>query len=331
MQCAMCSTPLLDKCRQFSIAETMFQIGRNFKYSECSHCLSLNLIEPISAETPLYPENYYSFSKDPLEVFNSFLPRLIASFLGRLAFNGRGSLLRFVQSRAPMREIRTLASMLIAVSTARSKIPFQRILDVGTGSGVLPFVVSLAKPEYVLGIDPFLASEKSVGCFELQQSHILQIKDSFDLILFNHSLEHLENIQESLSYAREILSNNGRIIVRIPTVSSYAWEHYRESWFQLDAPRHLCIPSRDGLAQLTKSCGLEIETGYDDSTESQFWLSEVIKNGMSTMDPSTKFSTFRTSTFSKTEMRRMRAEAKSLNESQTGDQTVLILRKSAVS
>ncbi len=324
----MCSTPLTDNCRQFSIAESMFRIGVNFTYSECSHCSSLNLVEPISTETSLYPDNYYSFSNDPIEVFNKFFPRLIATFLGKLALRGRVSLLRFIQSRAPIREVRTLASMLVAVSNARNEKSFERILDVGTGSGVLPFVISLAKPKYVLGIDPFLTSEKSIGCFELKQYQILQIDELFDLVLFNHSLEHLENIQDSLKQAQQCLSKNGRIIVRIPTVSSYAWKHYQESWFQLDAPRHLCIPSRDGLAQLAKSCGLEIEKSYDDSTESQFWLSEVIKNGKSTMDPFTNFSTFQASTQSKLQMRKMRVKAKSLNKSQNGDQTVLILRNS---
>ena len=322
----MCSTPLTDNCRQFSIPEAMFRIGMNFTYSECSHCSSLNLIQPISNETPLYPDNYYSFSKDPFEVFNNYLPRLITAFLGKLALRGRVSLLRFVQSHAPIREVRTFASMLVAVSNARNENSFQRILDVGTGSGVLPFVISLAKPKYALGIDPFLTFEKSIGCFELKRLNIMQIDESFDLILFNHSLEHLENIQDSLKHAQQCLSQNGRIIIRIPTVSSFAWKHYRECWFQLDAPRHKCIPSRDGLAQLAKSCSLEVERKYDDSTESQFWLSEEIQNGHSMMDPSNKFLTFRTSTHSKLHMRKMQIKAKALNESHNGDQVVIVLR-----
>jgi SAM-dependent methyltransferase len=284
------------------------------------------LLQPTSPEIQLYPDNYYSFSKDPVEVFDNFLPRLVATFLGKLALKGRVSVLRIVQSHAPIREMRTLASMLVAVSNSRNKKSFRRILDVGTGSGVLPFVISLAGPKYVLGIDPFLTFEKSIGCFELKQLNILQITESFDLILFNHSLEHLENIHDSLKHAQQCLSQNGRIIIRIPTVSSFAWKHYRECWFQLDAPRHICIPSRDGLSQLAKSCGLEVESNYDDSTESQFWLSEEIQNGNSTMDPSNEFSTFRTSTHSNLQMWKMRIKAKSLNKSHNGDQVVMILR-----
>jgi len=33
----------------------------------------------------------------------------------------------------------------------------------------------------------------------------------------------------------------GWCVIRIPTVSSFAWEHYREQWVQLDAPRHFFL------------------------------------------------------------------------------------------
>ena len=136
----------------------------------------------------------------------------------------------------------------------------------------------------------------------------------------------MHNIADSLAHAQKLLQPNGMIIVRVPTVSSQAWDTYRENWFQLDAPRHTCIPSRRGLEKLATSCGLQIVKSYDDSTDTQFWLSEAVSKGLSTMDVNTGYTSYLTNTHSRQKKRFMRRAARGNNRANRGDQTVLILR-----
>ena len=326
MQCLICSSLISDESREYLIDETMFRIGQSFRYRECEQCGSVNLAEKVSSETKLYPDNYYSFSVDPAKAFEGLAPRLLATAMAKSSLKGNRLLLRLVFRYAPIQQARTLASILLSISAANSGSVNKKILDVGTGSGVLPFVLSLAKRSYTSGIDPFLTTEKLTKHFGLQQASVLDISESFDLILFNHSLEHMHNIADSLAHAQKLLHPNGTIIVRVPTVSSQAWDTYRENWFQLDAPRHTCIPSRKGLEQLATSCGLQIVKSYDDSTDTQFWLSEAVSKGLSTMDVNTGYTSYLTNTHSKPKKRLMRRMARENNRVQRGDQTVLILR-----
>jgi SAM-dependent methyltransferase len=322
----MCSSQILEDSREYLIDETMFRIGKSFRYRECECCRSLNLADTISNDTKLYPENYYSFSIDPIKVFNKRLPRLLATVMATSSLRGQSLFLRFISNYAPIREVRTLASILLSISAASSGSRIQKVLDVGTGSGVLPYVLGLTNCSYTLGIDPFLAIEQSMKGFELRRAKVLDIAEKFDLILFNHSLEHMHDITESLTHAKTLLEPDGTIIVRIPTVSSEAWDTYQESWFQLDAPRHICIPSRNGLVQLANSCGLEIVVAYDDSTDTQFWLSDAVRNGFSTMDATTGYTTYLPNNYSKRMKHKMRRSAKKNNALNRGDQTVLLLR-----
>ena len=326
MQCLICGSLLSDNGREYLIDETMFRIGQSFRYRECEQCGSVNLAEKVSSETKLYPDNYYSFSVDPAETFNGFLPRFLATAMAKSSLKGNRLFLGFMFRYAPMREVRTLASILLSISAANSGSVSKRILDVGTGSGVLPFVLGLANQSFTIGIDPFLATEKQTKNFELKRASVQDIHESFDLILFNHSLEHMHDIVQSLTHAKNLLEPGGSIIIRIPTVSSQAWDTYRENWFQLDAPRHTCIPSRKGLEQLATSCGLQIMKSYDDSTDTQFWLSEAVCKGLSTMDVNTGYTSYLTNTHSRQKKRFMRREARKNNSEHRGDQTVVILR-----
>ena len=304
----------------------MFRIGQRFRYRQCEQCESVNLAEKVSSDTKLYPDNYYSFSVDPAQTFNGFLPRFLAAAMARSSLKGNRLFLGFMFRYAPMREVRTLASILLSISAAYSGSVSKKILDVGTGSGVLPFVLGLANRNFTIGIDPFLATERKTKSFELKQASIQDIRETFNLILFNHSLEHMHDIGQSLKHAKNLLEPGGSIIIRIPTVSSQAWDTYRENWFQLDAPRHTCIPSRIGLTQLASSCGLQIVKSYDDSTDTQFWLSEAVAKGLSTMDATTGYTSYLTNTHSRQKKRSMRREARKNNREHRGDQTVLILR-----
>ena len=326
MQCLICGSLLSDNGREYLIDETMFRIGQSFRYRECERCESVNLAEKVSSDTKLYPDNYYSFSVDPAQTFKGFLPRFLATVMTKSSLKGNRLFLGFMFRYAPMREVRTLASILLSVSAAYSGSVSKRILDVGTGSGVLPFVLGLANRSFTIGIDPFLATEKKTKSFELRQASVQDIHETFDLILFNHSLEHMHDIEQSLAHAKSLLESGGTIVVRIPTVSSQAWDTYRENWFQLDAPRHTCIPSRKGLEKLATSCGLQIVKSYDDSTDTQFWLSDAVAKGLSTMDATTGYTTYLTNTHSRQKKRFMKRAARENNRTHRGDQTVLILR-----
>ncbi len=299
MQCLICGSLLSDNGREYLIDETGFRIGQSFRYRECEQCGSVNLAEKVSSDTKLYPNNYYSFSVDPAQTFDGFLPRFLATAMAKSSLKGNRLFLGFMFRYAPMREVRTLASILLSISAAYSGSVSKKILDMGTGSGVLPFVLGLANRSFTIGIDPFLTTEKQTKSFELKRASVQDIHETFDLILFNHSLEHMHDIERSLAHAKSLLEPGGTIIVRIPTVSSQAWDTYRENWFQLDAPRHTCIPSRKGLEKLATSCGLQIMKSYDDSTDTQFWLSEAVSNGLSTMDATTGYTSYLTNTHSR--------------------------------
>jgi 2-polyprenyl-3-methyl-5-hydroxy-6-metoxy-1,4-benzoquinol methylase len=322
----MCSSPILENSREYLIEETMFRIGQSFRYGECEQCGSLNLAEEVSSDTKLYPDNYYSFSVEPENAFESFAPRLLATAMAKSSLKGNRLLLRFVSRYAPIQQARTLASILLSISASNSGSVSKKILDVGTGSGVLPFVLGLANRSFTIGIDPFLATEKQTNSFELKRAAIQDIHETFDLILFNHSLEHMHNIANSLAHAKSVLEPSGTIIIRIPTVSSQAWDTYRENWFQLDAPRHTCVPSRKGLEKLATSCGLQIVKSYDDSTDTQFWLSEAVSSGLSPMDVNTGYTSYLTNTHTRKKKLAMRRAARKNNRTHRGDQTVLILR-----
>lgn len=61
---------------------------------------------------------------------------------------------------------------------------------------------------------------------------------------------------------------------RLNGVDSHAWNHYREHWFQLDAPRHFYLHSLRSMQILCEKSDLRIDRVVYDSRESQFWASE---------------------------------------------------------
>jgi SAM-dependent methyltransferase len=307
------------------IEECMYRTGFSYQYSECEHCASLTRTADDINENELYPSQYYSLTSDPLATFSSPVAKLAARLLARSTFSSSGIMLNVARSLAPRRDIRTLSSILLSVRASKIRGSDIRILDVGSGSGLVPFVLSLAGNNFSMGIDPFAPKTIREKAFILEKSELSEVSGTFDLIMFHHSLEHTANPNQLLKTARGLLAPNGRMIIRVPTVSSNAWSTFGTHWYQLDAPRHRSIPSRSGLEELFASAGLHIEAKYDDSTTTQFWLSENVKNGLSLMDPASNYSTFRGS--HKNFLRKAfdAKKARKLNANLAGDQCCYIL------
>jgi SAM-dependent methyltransferase len=78
---------------------------------------------------------------------------------------------------------------------------------------------------------------------------------SYDVVSMNHVLEHVVLPRLMLERAYELLHPGGWVIGQLPTVSS--WEHdlFGHNWGGYHYPRHLQIPSRQGLSHLLTETG----------------------------------------------------------------------------
>ena len=115
--------------------------------------------------------------------------------------------------------------------------------------------------------------------------------------------------------------------MRIPLVSSHAWEHYGVIWVQLDAPRHLYLHSRESFERLTRDAGLEPTEVVYDSDDFQFWGSEQYASGIPLKSERSHSTNPSRSIFSRAEIRTFRKKADELNRESRGDVASFYLRK----
>jgi SAM-dependent methyltransferase len=202
-----------------------------------------------------------------------------------------------------------------------------KFLDVGSGSGEHVLELRGAGVN-ALGVDPNIPCDVvDEGSLVVKKAELVDLTEEFDLIAFNHSLEHMKDPVLPLSLAVERLSKRGKILVRIPTVSSDAFETYKEFWCQLDAPRHIFLHSHKSLEICAARASLKIEEIWCDSSEDQFAVSELFKSGESLLGPigERRFST--REICSSSELAQFKRRTKHANSTLRGDQICVILSK----
>lgn len=129
------------------------------------------------------------------------------------------------------------------------------------------------------GVDPFVVAPTAENGMRILKQDLLELDDEkFDVIILSHSLEHMDNPIETLTAARNLLRDNGKIVVQIPIVS-FAWKRFGTKWVQLDAPRHTSVFTYCGMTRATSSSGLRILKFRYDSTAFQFWGSKAYLRG----------------------------------------------------
>ena len=309
--CRLCLSDTV--ARTFRVREMMIGHRDTFTYHECAACLSVNLDDHLSDEAlaRYYGPGYYSFDPNHAYAFKRYMisqrDRAITGW-----FTPIGTMLARAKPDPEMTLIRS-----------HGLAPEAAILDVGCGAG--HFLDRLRDVGYtnLLGIDPFtpVDTHSSKGVRILRRS-IDAIDGRFDLVMFNHSLEHVKFPRDVLTHARRLLAPNGRCVVRIPTVSSAAWEEYGIDWVQLDAPRHFSLPSREGMRIAGAASGLTLTRTIDDSSAFQFWASEQYRRDIPLSDPQVF-----TGMFSKAELKGYARRASLLNTQSRGDQSAFVFRR----
>ena len=308
----------------------MFGLRDSFVYFQCAECGCLQIAEFPSDMSRYYPASYYSLQRKPApRVSSSAMRRWARVRANEFAVTQRGLLGRVLCWLSPREDLReAVVQHFPGDGVALTKLRrSSRILDVGCGSGTFLLALSESGFQNVQGVDLYV--EESIeyprGVRVLKGS-LEACEGPWDVIMFHHSFEHLRGPLETLKTAARLLAGQGMIVIRIPVVSSYAWEKYGIAWVQLDAPRHFFLHSPESMSRLARAVGLRVVKVVYDSTEFQFLGSELylrdrplFSGGSSSPD---------WSVFAPEEIESFRRLAGELNASERGDQAAFYLQKS---
>ena len=294
--------------------ERMFGFGGEFWYDRCGSCGGLQLRDIPANLHAFYPDNYYAV--DTKAASPGGVRASIRLLRDALVFGPGRRVTRWIEPLLSPGMLQ-LRGWLEKAGASRDS----RILDVGCGDGAWLRRLRDQGFGHVLGVDPFIAHPIVHGGGLLVEKGTLEdVAGEWDLIMFHHSLEHIADQRGTLARVAELLAPGGCCLIRIPIVSSEAWEEYRDRWVQLDAPRHLMLHSTRSLERLAESVGLRVDEVVHDSTMFQFEGSELYRRDR----PLTELSP---SSFTRSQRRTFAARAAALNAEGRGDQAAFYLRR----
>lgn len=313
MKCRICDNS--DGNQAYVAREMMLGTGDSFVYFQCNECGCLQIESYPETISDYYPSDYYAFQVREAKSKTSLKDRLRIAKERYIVF-GTGLTGKCYAMLRPRSTLRKIANLGLSEES--------RVLDVGCGGGA--FLHSLHRIGFrnLTGIDAFIPSSKSfTPQFRIIKSDLAAFDGQFDLIVLNHSLEHMPGQQAQLDELSRLLAPGGTCMVRVPVSSSYAWEHYRTNWVQLDAPRHLYLHSEASLTRIANRAGLTLSRVVYDSTGFQFSGSEVYLRGV----PPCKSNATPSPIFTKKQLKQFELEARLLNKANRGDQAIFYFRK----
>jgi SAM-dependent methyltransferase len=293
---------------RFRAREMMFGTRVEFDYVECAACGSLQIASIPDDLGAYYPDSYYSLARQN-GADAGLRARLATMRLGH-ALGDRSLVGRLLAGwRACPPEVAALARLGVPRDA--------RILDVGCGRGHLLRKLAAVGFSRLTGVDAFIPDDiRYPDRVSVVKAPLEAIHGTYDVVMLHHSLEHMADPHAAMAAVRRLLGSNGVAIVRVPLADSHAWRTYRADWVQLDAPRHLFVPTRRSMCIIAERARLAIADVVYDSTAFQFWGSERYRQNVPLHSVTTP----------QRQAARYERAARKLNEQQQGDQACFYLR-----
>lgn len=317
MQCRICGSD--GEHTRYTVKEMMLGLRDEHAYFQCGACGCLQISQVPDNLADYYPSHYYSY--DPPQAGNWVKQQLVKA-RDQYAATGQSLVGRLLNLSMPNSKLSTLRPVGLR--------PSSRILDVGCGAGHLLYSLRETGFRHLLGIDPFNRENIHYpNGLTIEKRDIFSETGQWDLIMFHHSFEHLVEQHKTLQQAYTLLAPGGTVLLRVPTVSSYAWQHYGVNWSQLDAPRHLFLHSVDSIQKLAEQNGFSVAQIAYDSNAFQFWGSEQYEQDIPLRSERSWADNPANSPFTARQIRQFEHRARELNAVNKGDQAAFYLRKPA--
>ena len=131
----------------------------------------------------------------------------------------------------------------------REIINSKRTLDFGSGDGAF-FKFMSSSSFKIDALDPLFKA------IHIEQKNfytkIEEVPDNqYDMVFMWHSLEHVQDLVNTINEVYKKLTDNGTLVVAVPNHKSFDASCYKENWAALDVPRHLWHFSTNSIK---KSC-----------------------------------------------------------------------------
>lgn len=256
--CKNSSYTELWECEDHLVSHERYAIGR------CNHCGLLQTLTPPSAD---HLGHYYDSS----------------DYLSHQT-ERRGPLARTYRMIKRYRLKRR-------VHTARKlcTIPPQTMLEVGAGVGDFAAAMQQRGCKAYVIEQSELARQACAQLIPLEQlfatkEELMRSKDlsgQLDLICLWHSLEHLPDLSDQLTYYAQLLKPGGTLCIAVPNAQSFDASYYRELWAAYDVPRHLWHFTPHSLRQTVEAHSFKLQRIYPQRLDVYYiaLLSESYKQG----------------------------------------------------
>jgi SAM-dependent methyltransferase len=322
-RCEICASTELQR---FSAPEMMYGGKEMFEYVYCAACESTYQPRRLDDYAPYYPENYYSFKFQEPRTWGERLRMWKRNARNRYYYFARGWI-GWLLSRFRPQPIDHLSRHV----RLRKEMS---ILEIGCGTGELLFEIGELGLAKVVGIDPFIAENVTYrnGARVLKETLSGFRKsnpgEQFDLVMFNHSLEHSPDPFSDLMTAKSLMKKDGELLIRWPISGSRNAKDYGVHWWSLDSPRHIYLFSVKSLKILAERIGLKVKRTHFEGTIDDFMASEQHRLGIALRSGQSYVVSGDTSRFSKDEIQAFQRQIDTQNRDGSASQAGFVLGNS---
>lgn len=136
-----------------------------------------------------------------------------------------------------------------------------KVLEIGSSTGVM-LELFKNKGWDIVGIEPSkkackIANRRGIKTINSSFEKASLIKSSFDVVILNHVLEHLDNPKQILKKCYQILANKGIVFIDVPNFGSLSSRLWKSHWPYLLLDEHNWHFTHQSLDKLFTSSGFK--------------------------------------------------------------------------